>query len=287
MDTGGFREALPDVNPATFRQMAAHDPATFPKENMKTFISTALLSAVVPMAGAAINFTAVSEYDAATGANAVDASATALNVSTFTGMVQTAFANGTGGVINFDNRTGDSTGSAWAVSYNGGASALNFTLPTTEVAFDAANVGVAPISGSGYFRLAGNGGGTSSNQFTFAAGSYLSSFGFTFLARNAAVSDIQITGTYHDGTPFTLFDAASPFSNGENTSSGATSTPDTFIGFTAETGKAITSLTIRLPMATYPVMDDFGFIVSPIPEASSALLVLLGAAGCAGIRRRA
>ena len=255
---------------------------------MKKFISTAFLFAAVPLAGAAINFTAVGEYDAATGANVVDASATVLNVSTFTGLVQTAFADGTGGVINFDNSTGDSTGGTWAVSYNGGASELSFTLPTSGVAFDPASIGATAISGSGFFRLTGNGtSATSVNQLTFAAGSYLSSFGFTVLARNAAISDIYITGTYHDDTPFTLFNSLSPFSNEANSSAGETSTPDTFIGFTAADGKAIKTLTFRLPTSTYPVIDDFGFIVSPIPEASSALLVLLGAAGCAGIRRRA
>lgn len=57
---------------------------------------------------------------------------------------------------------------------------------------------------------------------------------------------------------------------------------DRFFGYTAPEGKAITQIVIN--GGDNLVMDDFGFIASPIPEPSVALLGLAGAA--VGVMRR-
>ena len=58
---------------------------------------------------------------------------------------------------------------------------------------------------------------------------------------------------------------------------------DRFFGYTAPEGLAITQIVVS--GGDNLIMDDFGFITSPIPEPSVALLGVAGA-GLAAFRRR-
>lgn len=152
-------------------------------------------------------------------------------------------------------------------------STLNITSPISAYQIDmTTNLGATPISGANYLRSTQTGGvaGQSNyNYFYFNFDTNLEAVAFTINARNAArTGDILLT--YNDASSDTF-----AFSVATATGSGATSTPDTFFGFQAPTGKSISGLTIRPAGGNFLPIDDLAFIT--VPEPSSALLGVIGA----------
>lgn len=256
---------------------------------MKTLSSVLFaLSAGIPLSQAAIVATAVRTYDSGTNANSVDNSATALNAATFTSNVATAFDAGTGGVVTFDGLTGLNDG-PWTISYGSGKTLSSTNTNGPRVLMDAvAAIKATPISGDGYLRLTGD----LITTLDFTANP-LSEFGFTLLARSTARSLDGITVTYTDGTTASVIGSTALGANTVTTTANyldsPTSGPDIFFGFQAATGKAIRTISIDAGATDGGnlILDDFGFIVSPIPEPSSAAIALLGATGLLVRRRRA
>lgn len=250
---------------------------------MKTLsLAVMVLPCMVPLAHGAISFTAVGVYDAGTNGNVVDASQTALTAAAHGSNVAAAFANGTGGVVNFDNGTGSSGN--WTVAYGAGLS-LDVVVTGGQLNMltsDVALIKATPISGNAYYRM----GGTST---TLAFNStFLSEFGLTLLARSTDRNLGSIVVTLSDGSTATVSGSsnvtltANTVTASSNYLTESGSGVDRFFGYKAPDGKAITQIVVN--GVDNLVMDDFGFITSPIPEPSVALL---GVAGMAvGVMRR-
>jgi len=241
--------------------------------------------------------TAVKDYDSTTNANVVDSSASSLpngttlmSVGAFKTLVSTAYDSGIGGVATFDGLTG-ANNLEWSVSYGSGktlAVVPGFTGMQVNMA-DLATIAATPISGDGYYRLTGS----NPNVLSFN-NNPLSAFGFTILARSSTRTLESLVVTYHDGTTENVI-AGGSVSIVANTATGVTnyldspsSGPDIFFGFQAPEGKAITSVAIDATTLNGGnlVIDDFGFIVSPIPEPSAAVLAMTGLVAAALRRRR-
>ncbi len=248
--------------------------------SLRTLFSIAVpFTLSASLASAVVTVTAVGVYDSTSNGNAVEASAVGDYTALRAGF-ESAFVAGTGGIINFDNNTGTSSGLI-TVTYGGGSLNIGRVNDGSGILMNSvATIQATPISGSSYYRLGGN-----PNGFNFSTP--LSSFGFTVLSRSTA-RNISVTVTYSDLTTYNLISA---YSVGKNTAITGTpapadylvsdaSGPDTFFGFQAPEGKYITSITIS---GDNPVIDDFGFVTVPEPSVS-----LLGIAGLAGflIRRR-
>lgn len=259
---------------------------------MKMLAAALATFPLIGSAGAAIVLTAATEYDAATNANVVDGSATSLTLATFKTDLAAAVLAGTGGVVTFDglaSPTANNNGN-WTITY-GNSQTLNVTPSSTlmRVQMDAVSgIAATPISGNSYYRLTGTG----ANLLTFSAGSYLSEFGLTILARNNERGLDNIRVTFTDGTTATVIGSTALAANTANGISNyidsPESGPDLFFGYVAPDGKAIQSISIDASDLNGGnlVIDDFGFIVSPIPEPSAAFLATAGIFGCLVRRRR-
>jgi hypothetical protein len=249
-----------------------------------SFLSMAIAAAMSPVASAAIITNTSGVYDEQiTQANAVDATATTptsgsptlVPLSTFTTDVATAFAAGTGGVINFDDvTTAVSSDTTISAKYGPGFnSTLNVSGASYQVDMSqAVAIGATPISGAIYLRN-----GSSTGNQSYAFDQLIKEVGVTVLARSVSRS-ITATVTYDDATSA----AIGPFTVAANTGSGATSAPDTFFGFAAPSGKSITKLTLAAGANNFFVVDDLGFITVPEP----ASMGMLGVAAMAMLVRR-
>ena len=249
---------------------------------MKTLRVALLFPALLPLAHGAISFTAVGVYDDVTNGNVVDQSQTTLTAAVHGANVLAAFGNGTGGVVNFDNGTGGTNGT-WNIAYGSGktlvvgTSAGQVNMLTSDVAL----IKATPISGNSYYRLGGT-----TTTLSFGT-TLLSEFGLTLLARNTTRTLNNITVTLSDGTTATIAGVSLTANTVQSSSDYLTESGsgiDRFFGYTAPEGKAITQIVIN--GGDNLVMDDFGFVTSPIviPEPSVALLAVAGAA--VGITRR-
>jgi len=232
---------------------------------------------------AAILTTAAGVYDEqATQLNQVDQSATTptsgtislITLAQFKTDLATAFPVGLGGVIHFDDVVGPlANQTAITASYAGGLKTLNISGTGFQMDMSAlAAVGAQPISGNNYLRSNRSDG---IQLYNFDTG--LSAVGVTVLARNAA-RNITALVTYDDNTtgtigPFAVNAASNPLSS--------TATPDTFFGFSAPTGKLISSLQLAAGTNNFFVIDDLAFI-TPIPEPSSVCLWGMSAIGLVG-----
>lgn len=240
---------------------------------------------------AAILTTASGVYDEqATQLNQVDQTATTptsgsislINLAQFKSDIATAFAQGLGGVIHFDDVAGPlAMQTEIQVSYASGLKTLVVSGTGYQMDMAAlAAVGAQPISGSNYLR---SNNATGIQLYSFDTG--LSAVGVTVLARNAA-RNITAVVTYDDNTtgtlgPFTVNAASNPLS--------ASASPDTFFGFSAPTGKLITSLQLSAGTNNFFVIDDLAFITpTPIPEPSTVALLGLAGMGLVGacVRRK-
>lgn len=223
-------------------------------------------------------------YDAAGGGN-VDSSATISpnDVATFTTLVAAANTAGFGGVIHFDLGA-NTAGTTLEASYASAAKTLNistapgFNIQTISSATVLSGMGmVLPVTDSATDDNATMTFGSITNGLALEA---VTQVGFTILSRAATgyPQDITVTAFFSNGTNSVVV------SNIGNT----VGTDDTFFGFTAPTGFAITSILFNPANDTLdsrPVIDDFGFITSVVPEPSTALLGC-GAVLMALVRRR-
>jgi len=255
----------------------------------KTFKSgLATASALLLFAGSShAALTLVGSYDPTGDANDVDRSATflsgsvpgitsanVLNLATFQGLVSTAFTNGNGGVIDFEGGSDSLTsgGTVFTTSSFGGRT-LSF----------ATDEGALSIGGAGSGRVATSGSSTIGGQidinftsFSLTGGNpadRLTHFGMTILQRSQGVQS-DVTATFSDGSTLT-FDQLTFSDAGD-------STQDAFVGFVAPDGLSITN--VLFDGTNFTSYDDIGFIVTPVPEAST--VALLGLCGIALILRR-
>jgi len=188
--------------------------------------------------------------------------------TTFAANVSTAFANGAGGVVNFDG-SGDALTSApaMAATYDGGAKSLSIGL-TAGSALDISPL--APPSGTAGVTncLTAPDSGTSMGDITFTIGSIaggqtgekVTSFAFTYLTETVLNSlTVTVTATFSDQTTSTV----------TRTVNRNTTNPvfDTFYGFVAPAGKSIVSvsLTSNTTRGDTTHIDDVGFITSIVP----------------------
>lgn len=255
-----------------------------------TVFLSALLCAVAFHAGhaqAAIVTTASGVYDEQTNQlNQVDQTASSptsgtislISLAQFKSDLATAFPLGLGGVIHFDDVSTITGQTEIVASYAGGLKTLTITGSGYQMDMSQlSTVNAQPISGSNYLR---NTSTTGNQLYSFDTG--LSAVGVTVLARTGART-ITATVTYDDNTtgvlgPFTVATVTNPLASNAG--------PDTFFGFSAPSGKLITSLQLSAGSNNYYVIDDLAFI-TPIPEPSSVCLLGLAVIGAAGgwIRR--
>lgn len=233
-------------------------------------------------------FITTSVYDEnTTQANAVDASATTLTVGAFTTQVSTAYAAGRGGVVDFGTGTltSGNIDAGFAPSAGPGTETktLPITLTTTTGATLAAGT-LAPISnGNTSNILKAPGGGDVTFTFGTVTGApteKVTTFAFTLLTQTV-LSGVQYTATvnYDD-----LTSTQTQKTIGRDT---ANPTLDNFWGFTAPTGRYITSVVFDTNAASnrdVTHIDDLAFITSVVPE--PAALSLLATAGLFVSRRR-
>jgi len=266
----------------------------------KTFKSgLATVSALLLFAGSShAALTLVGTYDPGSDANDADRSATfgsgsvagitaanVLDLATFQGLVSTAFTNGNGGVIDFehvdDSLTVTNSSTTFATSSFGGRT-LSFDN-TTNTSSNQMTFGAASTT-SHRIAISGDnvtGGVISPNFESFSltggnSGDRLTHFGITILQRNQPISATFIA-TFSDDSTLT-FNTVS-FTDSD---SGPDNIHDTFFGFVAPDGLSIKS--VDLGTTQFTSYDDIGFIVTPVPEAST--VALLGLCGIALILRR-
>jgi hypothetical protein len=240
---------------------------------------------------ASASIPAVATYDAATNANAVDANANgnaialtgSADYAGFTAAVAAAFANGTGGVANFDTVAANTTITAadtLDVTFAGKTLPIARSRDMRVASYGSATA----ISGSNQFDLPDLQENTQSFTLTFGpiaggnpAGEGITAIGFTANSRNGFTPTVDMQVTYDDATTSaTLSDALT----------GTAAADDTFFGFVAPAGRTISSLTVtrtaRVPF------DDLGFITNgtPVPEPAAAGLIVIAGGALVGRRRR-
>ncbi|MEM9914254.1 MAG: PEP-CTERM sorting domain-containing protein [Planctomycetota bacterium] len=220
------------------------------------------------------------EYDSATtNANQVDVSATSdanpneLSLATFTTLVETAFANQTGGVVTFDN-AGDSLGSI------GITEDLVFADNSVLASFSRVNSQQIQSGGGGRTPISGNSGvgGATSYAFDFDEADEITAVGLTILSRSGNGSgNASVVATFLDASGGGV-QTVTATSNLADSNGG----DDTFFGFSAPDGLFLTRLDISTPYFTYT--DDLA-VVTPIPEPGALSLVGLGLLTIARCRR--
>ena len=250
----------------------------------------------------------VGTYDEqATQANSVNQSATfatgtggataanVLNAATFKTAVEAAFTAGIGGVLDFDSQINiddqvPTTGitSPVGVTFDSGSKSLDvtFSLSSGEKVFRQGNLSNrTPISASNGstpgFALTTEDEtpGTLTISFSGVDGSPLeqvSSAGFTFLSRTSRdFGVVSGVATFSGGGTATASFTNTTFTAGAQ---------DTFFGFVAPTGQAITSISISTANEYQFSIDDLGLVTSTVPEPGS--LALMGLGGFMMVLRR-
>jgi hypothetical protein len=242
---------------------------------------------LAPVAPAAITTTVSGVYDEqTTQLNAVDASASGPTTGTvntvtaaaFATTITNAYANNSGGVINFDDVTTPTSGQTMIVAKFGAGNANTIALTGSGYQVDMGaltTINATPISGNTYLRN-----GDASGVQSFAFSSPVSAVGATVLARTGA-RNITATVTYDNNTtgsvgPVTVATVANQLT--------ANSSPDTFFGFTAPAGRTITAISFSAGSGNFFVLDDIGFVA--VPEPGTAAVLGVGAVGLLARRRR-
>lgn len=209
-------------------------------------------------------------YDPATGGN-VDSSATIApnDVATFTTAVLAANGLGFGGVIHFD-LPANQAGSTLEATFAGATKTLNIS---NSPGFNIQTTTSATVLSGRALLLTATDTGDDNGTLTFGsitnglALEAVTQVGFTVLSRNSTgyPQDITITAFFSDGSNSAVTSNIISSLGGD----------DTFFGFTAPTGFAITSILFNPTGDALDgrlVIDDFGFITSVVPEPSTAVL---------------
>lgn len=194
-------------------------------------------------------------------------------------LMATAFANDTGGVINFDSANGwvgNVNASSFAVTY--GTSQTN-TLTLSRTDGGGTNT-FGPSSGAGTTQTSGdlyvgfqNSG--SPIEFTFSQG--LSAWGITQLNRFAS-RDVTMSFTLADST---VINYATQNQDPNNDNTGALN----WYGFQASNANPLTKVTIT--SNGFVRYDDLAVVVAPpVPEPSTAMVLMGGVGMLALLRRR-
>lgn len=275
------------------------------RKNTWTIVAAACLAAGATGAHAA--FTAVGVYDEQTfQANAVDAVAAAnagdemkvvesSEYNDYKVTVATAFANGLGGVVNFDeNRWSEiADGVAFDASFDGGNKSLPITPSITGLVLQGNASAHVPISGGagpadqpvglpGGILL----GGSTATSASFAIGALtggdpleiVDSIGLTMLSRASRdYGTVTAMVTFSDSTTASASHAIGAPGAGNG---------DTFFGFVAPLGLSITDLSLTWSTTSgLPGFDDLAFTTTVVPEPTSAA-ALLGLGGLTMLARR-
>lgn len=233
----------------------------------------------------------------------VDANPNEISYTTFKNQVEAAWLKGTGAVVDFETGGPGSSGSYGLIKaeYDSGDKILNIADPAGTYRGPHNYAGRTPISGTKFL-------GSDTPPFVFnfpwitdADGNWLESeyvaaAGFTVLSREERPANEFPA----------MFEATAYFSGGGSHSvlheiGDEAGTGDTFFGFRAPGGEAITGLIVQpvewsdatsswVPHSVNIIagIDDFGFIA--VPEPGSALLLLAAALSvllAAGRRRAA
>lgn len=198
-----------------------------------------------------------------------------LTQSGMSSLMTTAFANDTGGVVNFDTANGWVAGNMTSatVSYGTSQSQL-LTFSRTD---SANNFG--PTSGGGTTQTSGDlylGFGGSGSPITLSFSQGLSAWGITELDRFAS-RDVTLSFTLADTSVIT-YALQNQDPSGNNT--GALN----WYGIQVNNANPITSVTITANGFTR--YDDMAFVVATVPEPSTLALAGMGGLALLGLLRR-
>ncbi|AQQ08381.1 hypothetical protein L21SP3_00157 [Sedimentisphaera cyanobacteriorum] len=202
-----------------------------------------------------------------------------LTLQEFKPMVEQAFTNGRGGVVDFEHQGTIDDASSFDVKFDGGNKQFTVTATGNSGAagtfkFDETGGDRTPISGAD--RLQGN---SQSLDFDFSdyigmeSDERIKAIGWTILGRSnsSGSANWRVIARYTNGTDT---GSSSTFRT-INMSSGDT-THDSFSGIAAPDGYWITGMRINSDQGAWSAHDDFGFVTVPEP----ATLAIFGLGGC-------
>lgn len=201
------------------------------------------------------------------GRTILEATGNSITSTIFGSDIASAYANGTGGVWDFDGANfGVNIGETITLNY--GASLANSVIMTLGGTNGINQGNVAGEATSGAFEL-GLGGDASTRTFTLSTP--MTTIGIFNLDRGDASRTSSLWVTFLDDTT-----ASTSGANGDDTY---------FHGLSATGTNYIKSFS--LTQNNFVRYDDLGFVVaSSVPEPSRALLLMLGATGLLVRRRR-
>jgi len=202
-----------------------------------------------------------------------------VTLSSMNSLIATAFANDTGGVINFDPANGWTTTPVSSINLTYGtsqANSLTMSLGPSAAGLtgfaSSTGSGTTAVSGANYLAFSG-GSGTPPLDATLNFSQGLSDFGITQLARSGDRT-LTLSFTLQDNTVVTY----AP----DTVLSGSTTV--NFYGYQAPVNDPIKSVTLTCSQGFFR-MDDLAFVVAPEPG-TMALVGMGGLGMLFALRRR-